>query len=93
MVLRTKQKFKSNSMALEVLREWSRAKWQERTTSSVEYFENDFLRLYERLLAACGCRKVGIFCNNVCLCEGGCFNSESIEDEDESVCDFLTIKS
>ncbi len=35
--------------------------------------------------AACGCQKVGIFCNNVCVCKGGCLNSESVEDEDEDM--------
>ncbi len=35
--------------------------------------------------AACGCRKVGIFCNNVCVRKGGCLNSGSVEDEDEDM--------
>ncbi len=43
--------------------------------------------------AGCGCRKVGLFYNNVCVCKGGCLNSESIEDEEEDCSDFLTIKS
>ncbi len=35
--------------------------------------------------AACGCRKVRIFCINVCVCKGGCLNSESVEVEDEDM--------
>ncbi len=35
--------------------------------------------------AACGCRKVGTFCNNDCVCEGGCLDSKSVEDEDEDM--------
>ncbi len=44
--------------------------------------------------ATYSCEKVGIFCDNVCVCKDGCLNSESTEDEDEEVlCFFLTIKS
>ncbi len=39
-------------MGLEALREWPRANWHERTTSSAEYFENDFLQLYKRLFSS-----------------------------------------
>ncbi len=39
--------------------------------------------------ADCSCRKVGIFCNNVCVYKGGCLNSESVEDEDEEILRFF----
>ncbi len=54
-----KQKFKSNSVGLEALREWHRANWHERTTSSAKYFGNDFLQLYKRLFSSLWLLKSG----------------------------------